>query len=431
MVREKSAALFERANHTLVGGVNSPVRAFRGVGGRPLFIDRAKGPYLFDADGNRYLDYVMSWGPGILGHAPDVVVNAVAEQAKRGTSFGAPCGLEIELAERVTRVYPSVEKLRFVSSGTEATMSALRLARGVTGRDGIVKCEGCYHGHADSLLVKAGSGVSTLGLPDSPGVPADLAKHTYNVPYNDVDALAALFEACGSELACVILEPVAGNMGCVPPSPGYLEKVKEICHANGALLIFDEVMTGFRVALGGAQERYQVAPDITCFGKVIGGGLPVGAFGASREIMSQLAPEGPIYQAGTLSGNPLAMAAGIATLDQLIGQESFYDELGARTERLASGMAEAARAADVAAVHTQVGTMFSVFLRSEVPTNFQEVKSADAALFSRFFWEMLDRGVYLAPSAFEAGFTSIAHDDTAIDTTIEAAKEAFRAARSA
>lgn len=310
-------------------------------------------------------------------------------------------------------------------------MSALRLARGVTGRDGIVKCEGCYHGHADSLLVKAGSGVSTLGLPDSPGVPADLAKHTYNVPYNDVDALAALFEACGSELACVILEPVAGNMGCVPPSPGYLEKVKEICHANGALLIFDEVMTGFRVALGGAQERYQVAPDITCFGKVIGGGLPVGAFGASREIMSQLAPEGPIYQAGTLSGNPLAMAAGIATLDQLIGQESFYDELGARTERLASGMAEAARAADVAAVHTQVGTMFSVFLRSEVPTNFQEVKSADAALFSRFFWEMLDRGVYLAPSAFEAGFTSIAHDDTAIDTTIEAAKEAFRAARSA
>lgn len=431
MAREKSAALFERANQTLVGGVNSPVRAFRGVGGRPLFIDRAKGPYLFDADGNRYLDYVMSWGPGILGHAADVVVNAVAEQAKRGTSFGAPCGLEIELAERVTRVYPSVEKLRFVSSGTEATMSALRLARGVTGRDGIVKCEGCYHGHADSLLVKAGSGVSTLGLPDSPGVPADLAKHTYNVPYNDADALAALFEECGDELSCVILEPVAGNMGCVPPSPGYLEKVKEICHQHGALLIFDEVMTGFRVALGGAQEKYQVSPDITCFGKVIGGGLPVGAFGASKEIMSQLAPEGPIYQAGTLSGNPLAMAAGIATLDQLISQESFYDELGSRTRRLAEGMAAAARAADIPAVHTQVGTMFSVFLRSEVPTNFHEVKSADAALFSRVFWEMLDRGVYLAPSAFEAGFTSITHDDAAIDTTIEAAKEAFQAARAA
>lgn len=429
MAREKSASLFERANKTLVGGVNSPVRAFRGVGGRPLFVDHANGPHLFDADGNRYLDYVMSWGPGILGHAPDVVVEAVSQQAKRGTSFGAPCGLEIELAERVTKVYPSVEKLRFVSSGTEATMSALRLARGVTGRDGVVKCEGCYHGHADSLLVKAGSGVSTLGLPDSPGVPADLAKHTFNVPYNDVEALAELFAARGDALACVILEPVAGNMGCVPPLPGYLEKVKEICHAYGALLIFDEVMTGFRVALGGAQEKYNVQPDITCFGKVIGGGLPVGAFGASKAIMGQLAPEGPIYQAGTLSGNPLAMAAGIATLDRLMNQSDFYDVLGQRTGRLAAGMAEAARQADVPAVHTQVGTMFSVFLTSEVPTNFDQVKAADTQLFSRFFWEMLDRGVYLAPSAFEAGFTSIAHEESDIDVTIEAARASFQAAR--
>lgn len=429
MAREKSASLFERANKTLVGGVNSPVRAFRGVGGRPLFVDHANGPHLFDADGNRYLDYVMSWGPGILGHAPDVVVEAVSQQAKRGTSFGAPCGLEIELAERVTKVYPSVEKLRFVSSGTEATMSALRLARGVTGRDGVVKCEGCYHGHADSLLVKAGSGVSTLGLPDSPGVPADLAKHTFNVPYNDVEALAELFAARGDAIACVILEPVAGNMGCVPPLPGYLEKVKEICHAYGALLIFDEVMTGFRVALGGAQEKYNVQPDITCFGKVIGGGLPVGAFGASKAIMGQLAPEGPIYQAGTLSGNPLAMAAGIATLDRLMNQSDFYDVLGQRTGRLAAGMAEAARQADVPAVHTQVGTMFSVFLTSEVPTNFDQVKAADTQLFSRFFWEMLDRGVYLAPSAFEAGFTSIAHEESDIDVTIEAARASFQAAR--
>ena len=427
--RAKSASLFERANQTLVGGVNSPVRAFRGVGGNPLFIDHATGAYLVDADGNRYIDYVLSWGPAILGHAPPKVVEAVASQAARGTSFGAPCALEIELAERVVKAYPSVEKLRFVSSGTEATMSALRLARGVTGRDGIVKCEGCYHGHSDSLLVKAGSGVSTLGLPDSPGVPADLAKHTFNVPYNDADALERLFAEAGDQLACVILEPVAGNMGCVPPVEGYLERVREICDRHGALLLFDEVMTGFRVALGGAQERYGVKPDLTTFGKVIGGGLPVGAFGGSREVMSKLAPEGPVYQAGTLSGNPLAMAAGIATLDALFADADLYPTLSAKTERLAQGLAEAARGAGIDAVHTNAGTMFSVFLTGEVPKSFADVKKADVQLFSRFFWHMLDRGVYLAPSAFEAGFTSIAHSDEDFDRTLEAAKEAFVAAK--
>jgi glutamate-1-semialdehyde 2,1-aminomutase len=429
MTRERSSALFDRASQHLVGGVNSPVRAFRGVGGNPLFIDRANGAHLFDADGNQYIDYVLSWGPGILGHAPGSVVKAVAEQAALGTSFGAPCELEIDLAELVKKHVPSVEKLRFVSSGTEATMSALRLARGVTGRDGIVKCEGCYHGHADSLLVKAGSGVSTLGLPDSPGVPADLAKHTFNVPFNDADALEKLFAETGDQLSCVILEPVAGNMGCVPPQEGYLEKVRKICSDNGALLIFDEVMTGFRVSLGGAQRRYNVKPDITCFGKVIGGGLPVGAFGASAEIMSHLAPEGPIYQAGTLSGNPLAMAAGKATLEAL--NDDLYEELSAKTQRLAEGIARAARDAGIDAVHTAEGTMFSVFLLPEVPKNFDDVKKADTALFSRFFWQMLDRSIYLAPSAFEAGFTSVEHSDADFDRTIAAAAEAFVAAKDA
>lgn len=429
--KERSSALFARASKTLVGGVNSPVRAFRGVGGSPLFIESAQGPYLIDADGNRYIDYVLSWGPAVLGHAAPAVVAAIQAQAERGTSFGAPCHLEIELAERVVAAYPGIDKVRFVSSGTEATMSALRLARGVTGKDGIVKCEGCYHGHGDSLLVKAGSGVSTLGLPDSPGVPKDLAQHTFNVPYNDAEALEQLLHEAKDRIACVILEPVAGNMGCVPPAPGYLEQVRHLCTEAGVLLIFDEVMTGFRVARGGAAERYGVQPDIVTFGKVIGGGLPVGALGGPADIMRQLAPEGPIYQAGTLSGNPLAMAAGIATLDALLSSADLYPSLFANTERLAKGMAAAAQAAGVTAVATHVGSMFSVFLLPEVPRTYDDVKQADTALFSRFFWAMLDRGVYLAPSAFEAGFVSTLHDDTLIDQTLAAAAEAFAHAATA
>ncbi len=428
MERKRSAELFERAGRHLVGGVNSPVRAFRGVGGKPLFLEHAEGAYVTDVDGNDYIDYVLSWGPLILGHAHNDVVRAIAQQASQGTSFGAPCELEIELAELVVKAVPSIEKIRFVSSGTEATMSALRLARGATGRDGIVKCEGCYHGHADSLLVKAGSGVSTLGLPDSPGVPQDLAKHTFNVPFNDADALERLLTEAKGQLACVILEPVAGNMGCVPPLPGYLERVRELCTAHGVLLIFDEVMTGFRVALGGAQQHYGVTPDITCFGKVIGGGLPVGAFGASRDLMAKLAPEGSIYQAGTLSGNPLAMAAGIATLKPLF-VSGVYEQLTTTAERVSEGMADAAREAGIDAVATHAGSMFSVFLKKEVPRDFVTVKEADAKTFGRFFWEMLDRGVYLAPSAFESGFVSLAHGEREITRTVDAAKEAFRAAK--
>lgn len=423
---EKSKALFNRAGASLVGGVNSPVRAFRGVGGDPLFIERAEGPYLIDADGNRYIDYVLSWGPAILGHAHKDVVKAVQDQATRGTSFGAPCALEVDLAELVKKAYPSVEKIRFVSSGTEATMSALRLARGYTGRDGIVKCEGCYHGHADSLLVKAGSGVTTLGLPDSPGVPKDLAKHTFNVPFNDAAALKKLLSEAKGQIACVILEPVAGNMGCVPPVPGYLEEVRKICTDEGVLLILDEVMTGFRVALGGAQQKYGITPDITCFGKVIGGGLPVGAFGARAEIMAKLAPEGSIYQAGTLSGNPLAMAAGLATVKPLF-EDGLYAALEARTLRLASGLAERARAAGHDAVHTAAGSMFSLFFRKDAPRDFAEVKSSDAEKFKRFFWGMIERGVYLAPSAFEAGFLSVAHTDAIVDETLKAAEDTLQA----
>ncbi|MFZ9888794.1 MAG: glutamate-1-semialdehyde 2,1-aminomutase [Myxococcota bacterium] len=428
MERIRSKELFERATRHLVGGVNSPVRAFRGVGGTPLFLESGRGPRITDVDGNEYIDYVMSWGPLILGHAHPEVVSAIAAQALRGTSFGAPCALEIELAELVTRAYPSVEKIRFVSSGTEATMSALRLARGATGKDGIVKCEGCYHGHADSLLVKAGSGVSTLGLPDSPGVPGDLARHTFNVPFNDHEALAQLLDEVGHQVACVILEPVAGNMGCVPPLPGYLEKVRELCTRHGVLLIFDEVMTGFRVALGGAQERYGVAPDITCFGKVIGGGLPVGAFGASRSLMAKLAPEGAIYQAGTLSGNPLAMAAGLATLRPLF-EDGVYTRLSTTAMRVAEGMAEAARAVGFPASSTSAGSMFSLFLRDRAPHDYDTVKEADKDRFARFFWLMLDRGVYLAPSAFEAGFVSLAHGEEEIDATLAAARDAFATLR--
>jgi glutamate-1-semialdehyde 2,1-aminomutase len=428
--RSRSAALFERASLHLVGGVNSPVRAFRGVGGNPLFFERGQGAIVTDADGNDYIDYVLSWGPLILGHCHPDVVRAVAEQAALGTSYGAPSHLEIELAELVVKAVPSVEKIRFVSSGTEATMSALRLARGATGRDGIVKCEGCYHGHADSLLVKAGSGVSTLGLPDSPGVPQDLAKHTFNVPFNDAAALEALLDETRGQIACVILEPVTGNMGCVPPAPGYLEQVRALCSKHGALLIFDEVMTGFRTALGGAQAHYGVTPDITCFGKVIGGGLPVGAFGGPRTLMAKLAPEGSIYQAGTLSGNPLAMAAGLATLRPLF-EAGVYEGLTHTAARVSEGIAAAARESGIDAVATHAGSMFSVFLLKEAPNSFTDVKQADTKLFGRFFWEMLERGVYLAPSAFEAGFVSTAHGEHEIERTLLAAREAFQAVKAA
>ncbi len=435
-MRIRSEQMFASACEVLVGGVNSPVRAFKGVaiddaavlGGRraPLFIDRAEGPWLYDVDGNGYIDYVLSWGPMLLGHADPGVVQAVSDQARKGTSFGAPCGLEEELARLVMTAFPHVEKLRFVSSGTEATMSALRLARGVTGRDGLIKCEGCYHGHADSFLVKAGSGVATLGLPDSPGVPADLAKHTFTIPFNDLAALAATLEQHQGKIAVVCLEPVVGNMGCVPPVDGYLAGVRDLCTRHGTLLMFDEVMTGFRVALGGAAEHYGVTPDITTFGKVIGGGLPVGAFGAKKDIMKNLAPEGPIYQAGTLSGNPLAMAAGIATLRQLMEERrGDYAALATRTRRLAEGIAAAARSCGFPAVCTSVGSMFSVFLRKEVPRNWSEVKDSDAATFKLFFWAMQERGVYLAPSAFEAGFTSFLHSDLLVDQTIKAASDSF------
>ncbi len=439
-MRVKSEQMFQSASEVLVGGVNSPVRAFKGValddasvkGGRraPLFIDRAEGPWLYDVDGNGYIDFVLSWGPMILGHADPRVVRAVADQARKGTSFGAPCGLEEELARLVIKAFPRIEKLRFVSSGTEATMSALRLARGVTGRDGLIKCDGCYHGHADSFLVKAGSGVATLGLPDSPGVPADLAKHTFTIPFNDLQALEETLEAQKNKIAVVVLEPVVGNMGCVPPSEGYLKGVRELCTKHGTLLMFDEVMTGFRVALGGAEEHYRVSPDITTLGKVIGGGLPCGAFGATKDIMSKLAPEGPIYQAGTLSGNPLAMAAGIATLRQLIEERrDDYASLAKRTHRLAEGIAGAARKAGFPASFTAVGSMFSVFLREQAPRNWPEVKDSDAASFKKFFWAMQERGVYLAPSAFEAGFTSFLHSDALIDQTIKAAVESFASIR--
>ncbi len=430
--RTRSEQLFASATEVLVGGVNSPVRAFRGVAldephrRSPLFIDRAEGPWLYDVDGNGYIDYVLSWGPALLGHADPKVLAAITAQAQKGTSFGAPCGLEEDLARLVIRAFPSVEKLRFVSSGTEATMSALRLARGVTGRDGLIKCEGCYHGHADSFLVKAGSGVATLGLPDSPGVPADLAKHTITIPFNDLGALRKSLEANDGTIAVVVLEPVVGNMGCVPPDDGYLQGARELCTQHGTLLMFDEVMTGFRVSVGGAQAYYDVVPDITTFGKVIGGGLPVGAFGASKKIMSQLAPEGPIYQAGTLSGNPLAMAAGIATLTQLLNKGADeYKALAERTRHLASGMAEIARAAGHHASFTAVGSMFSMFLRETAPRSWDDVKGSDAATFRRFFWAMQERGVYLAPSAFEAGFTSFLHSDALIEQTLVAAADSF------
>jgi glutamate-1-semialdehyde 2,1-aminomutase len=425
MKLERSNRLLAAAKEVIPGGVNSPVRAFRAVGGEPPFIARGEGAYLWDEDGNRYVDYVLSWGPLILGHAYPAVVDAVSHAARKGTSYGAPTALETELAELVVEMVPSVEMVRFVNSGTEATMSALRLARAYTCRQKIVKFEGCYHGHGDMLLVQAGSGVATLGLPDSPGVPPGAAQDTLTAPFNSLSAVEALFQQFPEEIAAVILEPVAGNMGVIPPAIGFLEGLRALTETHGALLILDEVMTGFRVALGGAQELYGVDPDLTTLGKVIGGGLPVGAYAGKREIMETVAPEGPMYQAGTLSGNPLAMTAGLVTLREL-RRSGVFEGIVAQTERLCQGIGQAATAAGVPVYQTQVGTMFCTYFTEGPVTDYASAKTSDTAAFGRFFQSMLEAGVYLAPSQFEAGFTSTAHGAAIVDHTIEAAEGAFR-----
>ena len=421
--QSKSETLFSKALELMPGGVNSPVRAFRGVGGTPLFIKHASGATITDVDDRTYIDYVGSWGPMILGHADPEVINAVLEAATRGTSFGAPNELEIQLAEEIVDAVPSIEMVRMVSSGTEATMSAIRLARGVTGRDKLVKFEGCYHGHGDSLLVKAGSGVATLGLPDSPGVPAALAQNTIAVAFNNSEALVQVFDE-HKDIAAVIIEPIVGNMGCVPPLPGYLQTVRKLCSKNDALLIFDEVMTGFRVARGGAQELYDVKPDITTLGKIIGGGLPVGAYGGGKDLMRNVAPTGPIYQAGTLSGNPLSMAAGFATLRRL-RDRSVYQQLDRATKKLCDGLANAARSANVSNTINRVGSMWTGFFTPHEVTDWTTANKCDRQRYGKFFHAMLSEGIYLAPSQFEAGFVSLAHTDEVIDRTITAATKAF------
>ena len=422
----KSKSLFERAKRTIPGGVNSPVRAFKGVGGNPVFIKRAEGAYLFSADDQQYIDYVGSFGPMIAGHAHPQVIKAVQDAAVNGLSFGAPTELEVELAERICAILPSMEMVRMVSSGTEATMSAIRLARGFTGRDKIVKFEGCYHGHADSLLVKAGSGALTLGIPNSPGVPASLAEHTLTLDYNDPESVKRTFASMGDNIACIIVEPVAGNMNCIPPTEGFLESLREACDESGAVLIFDEVMTGFRVALGGAQSIYNVTPDLTTLGKVIGGGMPVGAFGGKREIMQQIAPTGPIYQAGTLSGNPIAMTAGLKTLE-IISQPAFYSDLSDITQQLLKGLKERAKEANIPFTTAQVGAMFGLFFTdAEKVSSFKQVMKCNGERFKKFFHGMLDQGVYLAPSAFEAGFLSSAHTHADIQKTQDAAEKVFK-----
>jgi glutamate-1-semialdehyde 2,1-aminomutase len=423
-VTTRNDELFRRAQEHIPAGVNSPVRAFRAVGGTPPFFARARGAHLWDADGKRYVDYVGSWGPMIAGHTHPEVVEAVQAAASRALSFGAPTEAEIELAEAIRRLVPSIELVRLVSSGTEATMSALRLARGFTGRDLIVKFEGCYHGHADSLLVKAGSGALTFGNPSSAGVPADTAAHTLVLDYNDVAQLDATFEAKGKEIAGVIVEPVAGNMNLVLPGAGFLQTLRENCTRHGAVLIFDEVMTGFRVALGGAQAHYGIRPDLTTLGKVIGGGLPVGAFGGRRDIMEKIAPLGPVYQAGTLSGNPVAVAAGIATL-KLVEQPGFHAQLEKTTRALVDGLVACARKAGVAFSAQSIGSMFGLYFRAAPPASFAEVMQCDRERFNRFFHAMLERGIYLAPSAYEAGFVSAAHGATEIEETLKAAGESF------
>lgn len=419
----RSHDLFEEAQQHIPGGVNSPVRAFRGVGGDPVYIKRAEGAYIHDEDGNRYVDYVGSWGPMILGHAHPEVVKVVQDGAADGLSFGAPTEIETQMAEKVKELVPSIEMVRMVSSGTEATMSAIRLARGYTGRDKILKFEGCYHGHADSLLVKAGSGALTLGVPTSPGVPASLAEHTLTLSYNNIDQVRELFADIGSEIACIIVEPVAGNMNCVPPVAGFLEGLREVCDEYGTVLILDEVMTGFRVSLGGAQGKLGITPDLTTLGKVIGGGMPVGAFGGKREIMEHLAPLGPVYQAGTLSGNPLAMAAGMKTLE-LISAPNFFSDLEEKVKTLTDGILEAAAENGIPMRYNRIGGMFGLFFTEEEKIeNFDQVMACDSERFGKFFHGMLDEGIYLAPSAFEAGFVSAAHTDSDLQATIDAARK--------
>ncbi|MEG9531056.1 glutamate-1-semialdehyde 2,1-aminomutase [Mannheimia indoligenes] len=420
-----SEQLFEQAQKVIPGGVNSPVRAFKGVGGTPVFIEKAAGAYITDSDGKQYIDYVGSWGPMVLGHNHPAIIDAVLKAVPNGLSFGAPTAAEITLAELVCKLVPSIEMVRMVSSGTEATMSAIRLARGYTGRDKIIKFEGCYHGHSDSLLVKAGSGALTLGQPSGPGVPADFAKHTLTCIYNDLDSVKAAFEQYPNEIACLIVEPVAGNMNCIPPQEGFLQGLRELCTQYGAVFIIDEVMTGFRVALGGAQSYYGVTPDLTTLGKIIGGGMPVGAFGGKKEIMEHIAPTGPVYQAGTLSGNPIAMAAGLACLTEL-SKSGNEELLASKTKTLAEGFKTLADKHNVPLTVQYVGGMFGLFFTEQkAVTNFQEVMKCDAAKFNRFFHLMLEQGVYLAPSAFEAGFMSLAHSDEDIVQTLEAADKAF------
>ena len=420
-----SETLFEQACKVIPGGVNSPVRAFNGVGGTPLFIERAEGAWLIDVDGNRYIDYVGSWGPMICGHAHPEIIATVTQTAGRGLSFGAPCKLEVELAQRICAIMPNIDLVRMTCSGTEATMSAIRLARGFSGRDKIVKFEGCYHGHGDSLLVKAGSGALTLGVPSSPGVPAALADHTVTLEYNNAEQVRQAFAEIGDKIACIIVEPVVGNMNCVPPLAGFLQTLRECCDEHGSLLIFDEVMTGFRVGLGGAQQRYGIVPDLTTLGKVIGGGMPVGAFGGKREIMNHIAPLGPVYQAGTLSGNPVAMAAGLKTLE-IISEPGFFEAVTQTTTQLLEGMHRAAETNGVALRSNQVGAMFGLFFTDQTEvTSFAQVSACDIDKFRAFFHGMLSRGVNLAPSAYEAGFVSSMHGAAEIEQTIEAAAATF------
>ncbi len=420
-----SEKLFEQAVKVIPGGVNSPVRAFAAVGGTPPFIDHAEGAYLVDVDGRRYIDYVGSWGPMICGHAHPEIIAAVTETVHKGLSFGAPSPLEVQLAQRICELMPSIDLVRMTCSGTEATMSAIRLARGYTGRDKIIKFEGCYHGHADSLLIKAGSGALTLGVPSSPGVPSVLADHTVTLEYNNADQVKQVFTEIGAEIACVIVEPVAGNMNCVPPAAGFLQTLRECCDASSSVLIFDEVMTGFRVGLGGAQERYDIVPDLTALGKVIGAGMPVGAFGGKHEIMSHIAPLGPVYQAGTLSGNPVAMAAGLKNLE-IISRPGFFEDLVQRTGQLVNGILGAAEANGIALRANQVGAMFGLFFTDQPEvTRFSQVSACDIELFKKFFHGMLARGIYLAPSAYEAGFVSAMHGAAEIEQTIEAAAATF------
>ena len=424
MTESRNHELFDRASRTTPGGVNSPVRAFRQVGGVPRFVDRAAGPFFWDADGTRYTDYIGSWGPAILGHAHPAVVRAVQDAATRGLSFGAPTEGEIEMAELLCRLVPSMEQVRLVSSGTEAAMSALRLARGATGRPKLIKFDGCYHGHADSLLVKAGSGMLTFNTPSSAGVPPEITQHTIVLDFNDCEQLEAAFAIHGDAIACIVVEPIAGNMNLVRSTPEFVACMKSLCERHGALLVFDEVMSGFRVALGGAQSIYGVEPDLTVLGKVIGGGMPVAAFGGRRDLMRHLSPEGAVYQAGTLSGNPVAVASGLATLAE-VSTPGFHDRLGASTRRLADGLTRAAHDAGIPFSSDAVGGMFGFYFSAEPPTALAHVSASDIDRFKRFFHAMLDRGVYFAPSAYEAGFVSIAHDDATIDATIDAARDVF------